>query len=173
MATKEALSLFLTSLDAKDYYAILRVARDADPAAIKAAFHAFSLLYHPDLFVDSPPDVGGVAAEIYKRGVEAYGCLSRPAQRARYDRALGRGKIRLEPWLPSTRPPAPPSRTLEEIARGPRAKQFAAKAERLIAVGRLADARVALVSACQSDPDNEELAERLQLVYEALALEPP
>ena len=31
MATKEALSLFLTSLDAKDYYAILRVARDADP----------------------------------------------------------------------------------------------------------------------------------------------
>jgi hypothetical protein len=29
------------------------------------------------------------------------------------------------------------------------------------------------VSACQSDPDNEELADRLQLVYEVLALEPP
>jgi hypothetical protein len=31
---------------------------------------------------------------------------------------------------------------------------------------------VQLVTACQCEPDNEELAERLQILYEALALEP-
>jgi len=31
---------------------------------------------------------------------------------------------------------------------------------------------VALVSACQDEPDNTELAERLQIIYEVLALEP-
>jgi hypothetical protein len=46
------------------------------------------------------------------------------------------------------------------------------KADRLIAVGKLEEARVHLVTACQSEPDNEELAERLQILYEALALEP-
>ena len=36
----------------------------------------------------------------------------------------------------------------------------------------LDDARVQIVSACQCEPDNAELAERLQILYEVLALEP-
>jgi hypothetical protein len=32
---------------------------------------------------------------------------------------------------------------------------------------------VQLVGACQCEPYNEELVERLQILYEALALEPP
>ena len=63
-------------------------------------------------------------------------------------------------------------RTLEMVARTTRGRQVAVKADRLIAVGKLEDARVQLVTACQSEPDNEELAERLQILYEALALEP-
>jgi curved DNA-binding protein CbpA len=172
MATKDALVLFLSSLDKKSYYEILRVPRACSPAEIKVAFHAFSLLYHPDCYVDSPREVGGVASEIYKRGVEAYRCLSARPTRERYDRALARGKIRIEPWLPSTRPPPPPQRTLEMIAKTPQAKKFAEKADRLIAIGRLDDARLQLVSACQCEPYNEELAERLRFVYEAIALEP-
>lgn len=173
MATKEALLLFLSSVDKKTYYDILRVSQDGSPAAIKSAFHAFSLIYHPDRYVDSSGEVGAVASEIYKRGVEAYRCLSGRATRERYDRALARGKIRIGLWLPSTRPPPPPVRTLEMIAQTPRGKKFAEKGERLIAIGRLDDARVQLVSACQCEPDNAELAERLQFLYEALALEPP
>ncbi len=173
MATKEALLLYLSSIDKKNYYEILRVSPDAPPEGIKRAFHSFSLLYHPDLFVDSPKEVGAVASEIYKRAVEAYRCLSRRAERDRYDRAVARGKIRIEPWIPSTRPPPPPVRTLETIARTARAKTFATKAERLIAIGRLAEARLELVTACQSDPGNDELEERLRFLYEAIALEPP
>jgi curved DNA-binding protein CbpA len=173
MATREALALFLSSIDRKNYYDVLRAPGDATPAEIKSAFHAFSLLYHPDVYVGSPEEVRAVASEIFKRGVEAYRCLSRREPRERYDRALARGKLRIEPWLPSTRPPPPPPvRTLEMIARTPRAKKLADKADRLIAIARLDDARVELIGACQCEPANEELAERLAFLYEALALEP-
>ena len=172
MATREALTLYLSSLEKKNYYEILGSTHDASPDAIKAGFHSFSLLYHPDAFVDSPMEVAELASEIYKRGVEAYRCLSRRDSRARYDRALARGKIRLDIWLPSTPPPMPPVRTLEMIARTPRAKKLADKADRLISAGMLEGARIELISALQCEPDNEELAERLRFLYEALALEP-
>jgi curved DNA-binding protein CbpA len=174
MASTEALSLFLESLPKRSYYDILRVQRTAKPREVKAAFHDFSLLYHPDRHVGASAEVVRLAAEIYKRGVEAYGCLSRPPLRARYDRALGEGRLRLDASavaedLP---PPPPPVRTLEMVATTPRGKQHAVKADRLIAIGKLDDARVQLVSACQCEPYNGELAERLQALYEALALEP-
>jgi curved DNA-binding protein CbpA len=173
MATKDALLLFLSSLEKKTYYQVLRIAREADPAAVKAAFHDFALLYHPDRYVDSPEEVREAATEIFKRGVEAYRCVSRRSTRERYDRAVARGKVRMDAALPSTRPPPPVMRTLEMIAQTPRAKQRADKADRLIAVGRLDEARVQLVGACHDEPGNEELAERLQFLYSALALEPP
>lgn len=173
MSSADALRVFLGSLERKSYYEILRVGHGADAAAVKSAFHEFSLMYHPDRYVDSPPDVAEVASEIFKRGVEAYRCLSRKASRERYDRALGRGKLRTEATRPSTLPPPPPPvRTLEDVARTPRGKQLALKADRLISAGKLAEARVQLVSACQDEPDNTELAERLQIIYEVLALEP-
>jgi curved DNA-binding protein CbpA len=172
MASREALEVFLQSLARKSYYDILRVARDASPGAVKAAFHDFSLLYHPDRYASSDAGVREAATEIYKRGVEAYRCVSRPPTRQRYDRSLARGKLRIEASRPSTVPPPPQMRTLETVARTPRAKQHAVKADRLIAVGKLEDARVQLVGACQCEPENEELAERLKILYEALALEP-
>ena len=59
------------------------------------------------------------------------------------------------------------------IAQTPRAKKLAEKADRLISIGKLEDARIELVSACQCEPANEELADRVRLLYDALALEPP
>jgi curved DNA-binding protein CbpA len=171
-AEQEALDAFLESLGKKSYYEILRISRDASRAAIQSAFHDFSLLYHPDRVVDRAPGVKRAASDIFKRGVEAYRCLSRPALRERYDRALARGRLRVDAERPSTVPPARDVRTLEAVATTERGKQMALKADRLIAIGRLDDARVQLVSACQCEPYNEELAERLQILYEALALEP-
>ncbi len=173
MSSADALLVFLRSLDQKSYYDILRIPREADAAQVKAGFHDFSLLYHPDRYVDSPPEVTGIASEIFKRGVEAYRCLSRAVTRERYDRALGRGKLRAEASRPSTAPPPPPPmRTLEDVARTPKGKQLALRADRLISAGKLDDARVQLVSALQCEPDNAELSERLQMIYEVLALEP-
>jgi hypothetical protein len=173
VASEEALTVFLRSLEHKSYYDILRVQPAGDAGAIKSAFHEFSLAYHPDRYVDSPVQVGAVASEIYKRGVEAYRCLSRKGPRERYDRALVRGHIRLEESHPSTAPPPPVVRTLEMVATTADGKRLALKADRLITAGRLDDARVQLVSAYQCEPYNTELAERLQLLYEVLALEPP
>jgi len=172
MPSRDALEVYLQSLGRKSYYDILRLPRGATPDGVKAAFHEFSLLYHPDRYVDSPLEVGVVATEIYKRGVEAYRCLSRRPLRDRYDKALARGKLRLEPSRASTAPPPPMMRTLEMVAKTARGRLVAIKADRLIAVGKLEDARVQLVTACQCEPENEELAERLQILYEALALEP-
>jgi curved DNA-binding protein CbpA len=171
MPSRDALEVYLQSLVRKSYYEILRLPRDASPARVKTAFHEFSLLYHPDRYVEWPHDVD-VATEIYKRGVEAYRCLSRGETRERYDGALGRGRLRLEPTRAATVPPPRVVRTLEMVAQTAQARALALKADRLIAVGRLEDARVQLVGACQSEPDNEELTERLHILYEALALEP-
>jgi curved DNA-binding protein CbpA len=173
MPTREALSVFLRSIEQKSYYAILRVPPDASPGDIKAAFHDFSLLYHPDRYVDSPVEIGEVATAIFKRGVEAYRCLSRAEARARYDEAQSRGALRPDGPVARKAPDPPPMRTLETIANNPHAKQYARKADRLLTIGHLEEARVQLVSACQADPYNEELSERLTLLYEALALEPP
>jgi curved DNA-binding protein CbpA len=172
MPAAEALGLFLSSLEKKSYYDILRIPPDASPVEIKMGFHAFSLLYHPDVYVEASSEVRALASEIFKRGVEAYRVLSRPERRGRYDRALAQGRIRIADWAVSTRPHPPVARTLEMIAETPRGKKLADRADRLIAIARLDDARVELAGACQCEPENIELAERLAFLYEALALEP-
>jgi curved DNA-binding protein CbpA len=172
MPSPEAFAIFLRSLDKKSYYNILRIPENADKSTIKHAFYDFANLYHPDRYVDEPASAS-IAAEVFKRGVEAYRCLSRKPLRDRYDRGLARGRLRLDATRASTLPPPPLVRTLETIARTQRAKAFATKADRFLSIGMLEEARVELASACQQEPDNAELQDRLQILYEALALEPP
>jgi curved DNA-binding protein CbpA len=161
------------SLPTLSYYAILRLEPEATPAQVKRAFHSFALRCHPDRYVDDGDEVAKAAAEVFKRGVEAYNVLSKADLRKRYDKALAAGKIRLDLDAVESAPPAaPPQRRLWEICTTPRAKQFAAKAERLIEIGKLEEARVQVVNATQEEPFNEELKERLSILYEALCLEP-
>jgi curved DNA-binding protein CbpA len=162
----------LAMSEEQSYYEILRVPSTASSADVKAAFHEFALACHPDQYVDAPADVSRAAGEVFKRGVEAYKVLTKAEWRAKYDEGLLKGKLRFVPGEAERPPPPPPTRTLEQIAKTPRAKQYALKADRLISVGKLEEARVALVTAMQDDYDNDELKERLNLLYEALALEP-
>jgi curved DNA-binding protein CbpA len=166
------LSARLAAVEDQSYYEILRVPSTSSPGDVKAAFHEFALACHPDQYVDEGLDVVLAAGELFKRGVEAYKVLTRSEWRAKYDEGLLRGKLRFVPGEVEKPPPAPAIRTLEEIAATPRAKQLAKKADRLISVGKLEEARVALVTALQDDYDNEELKERLRVLYDALALEP-
>ena len=55
--------------------------RDADAAAIKKAYRKLALQYHPD---KNPGDTA--AEEKFKEAAEAYGVLSDPEKRRRYDR---------------------------------------------------------------------------------------
>jgi molecular chaperone DnaJ len=64
----------------RDYYEILGLPRDASQEDIKAAFRKLARQYHPD--VSSEPN----AEEKFKEINEAYGILSDPEKRARYDK---------------------------------------------------------------------------------------
>ena len=161
------------SLPTLSYYAILRVPPDAGPAQVKAAFHSFALRAHPDRYVDMDAEVSRAAAEVFKRGVEAYNVLSKPELREKYDKGLAGGKLRFDPdALESVPPPPVRGKSIEDCATTPKGKQIAAKADRLISIGKLEDARIQLVNAIQEEPFNEELQERLTMLYESLCLEP-
>ena len=65
----------------EDYYDMLGVARDADPATIKSAYRKLAMECHPDRH-------GGCADQEakFKSLSEAYDCLKDPQKRAAYDR---------------------------------------------------------------------------------------
>ncbi len=155
-----------------NYYDMLRVSPGASTEAIQTAFHELSLRCHPDRFVEDGDDVTRAAAAVFKRLVEAYTILKRPHLRARYDDELRKGQLTLDEHAVQKKPTFE-QRTLYMIAKDGKAKQFAARADRLLSVGKLEEARIQLISACQNDPGNEELKERLDILYEALMLEPP
>jgi molecular chaperone DnaJ len=67
-------------LEKRDYYELLGVGRDADAAALKAAYRKLAHQYHPD------KNQGDKASEEkFKEITEAYAVLSDEQKRARYD----------------------------------------------------------------------------------------
>lgn len=67
-------------MEFKDYYAVLGVARDVDPKALKSTYRKLARKYHPDV---NPGD--SAAEERFKSITEAYEVLGDSEKRARYD----------------------------------------------------------------------------------------
>ncbi len=172
MASVEQIRAWIEVAKNKNYYEILRLQLTASDAEVKAAFHQFALRFHPDRLVDDGDDTIEVASELFKRGVEAYNVLCKHELRKRYDGELRKGRIRMDIDKMDSAPPPLPQRTLEMIAKTPQGKKYAAKADRFLSIGKLEEARVQLQGAFQCEPGNHELEERIQIIYEALALEP-
>lgn len=84
------LDAFTTS---RNKYAILGVAWDAPPEAIKRAYRRMAFLYHPDRRAVEEKQQ---AEEIFRRISRAYDTLSDPALRARYDELVRRGREDVE-----------------------------------------------------------------------------
>jgi hypothetical protein len=63
--------------NAKDYYKIMGLQRNATPEEIKKAYHKLALIHHPDK--------GGDVTKFTELG-EAYSTLSDPVKREKYDR---------------------------------------------------------------------------------------
>jgi curved DNA-binding protein CbpA len=160
------------SLESMSYYEILRLPPNASPNEVQEAFHELSLRCHPDRFVDDGPEVASAAAVVFKRAVEAYNVLRKPVLRQRYDAELMKGQVHFDEHAVQQKQVFE-QRTLFMIARTPRAKQHAARADQFLSAGKLEEARIQLISANQHDPNNDELKERLDILYEALMLEPP
>lgn len=165
--TFSVIALF-ESLDSLSYYDLLGVPPDAQPERIKESYVKLAAACHPDANRRSSPEQRAAAATVFKRVVEAYRILSSPDLRARYARALSRGKLRLDPLAKDSAPPT--LRTLETLALTPSAKQFARAADRLIGEGKLKEAKMQMTLALNCDRDNPQLAERLTMLNETLSL---
>jgi curved DNA-binding protein CbpA len=74
----------------KDYYRTLGILDDAEDIIVKAAYRALAQRYHPDKWVGDQSDATKRMAEIN----EAYGVLSDPIKREKYDKELYMYKAR-------------------------------------------------------------------------------
>lgn len=179
MAEPSTFLAWAESLAQMTYYEILRVNEDATNEEIQEAFHQLSLRCHPDRFVDDGPEVAAAASNVFKRAAEAYNVLRKPIFRQRYDKQLRQqspaqaaaAPVRFDEHKVEVKKQHV-QRTLLMIAQTPKGKKHAALADDLLTKGDLEKARIQLITATQAEPDNEELKERLQILYEALMLEP-
>lgn len=80
----------------KDYYVILGIASDATLEAVKSAFRRRAMELHPD--------TSGLESEPFLELQEAYGVLSDPERRRRYDRESHPIVTRRRPWGPTAEP---------------------------------------------------------------------
>jgi molecular chaperone DnaJ len=80
----------------KNYYVILGIASDATLEEVKSAFRRRALELHPD--------TSGLESGPFLEAQEAYGVLSDPERRRRYDRRTVPVVTRRRPWGPAAEP---------------------------------------------------------------------
>jgi curved DNA-binding protein CbpA len=98
----------------KDHYAVLGIARDADPDVVRAAYRALAKRLHPDAVAGNAE-----TASRFREISDAYSVLSRAEQRAIYDQSISEVKTSHTPDPDFARAPAPaPRNALEKIQYG-------------------------------------------------------
>lgn len=146
-------------LEQLDYYTLLQVEQGASVDQIRHAFHRFAAKYHPDRFLGSGAEGVKIerAAQIYRRGAEAYKVLCDGPRRKLYDAGLARGELRFDPNAEP--PPAPAVVGQWPIkVKNPVARPFATKAEQAFKAGDLGNAKVNLKLALSRDAGNAQIA---------------
>ena len=76
-----------------DYYALLNCRQVSSEREIKGAYHAQSLLFHPDRHATASPEVQKAKAEVFKRLGEALDILGDPQKRELYDKGFDKEAI--------------------------------------------------------------------------------
>jgi len=141
-------------LDQLDYYTLLQLDPGADRAAVKAAFHAFALRYHPDAHVGAGGEKRRRATEIYRRGAEAYEVLLDDERRAEYDRQLAEGHLRYDEEAAKKRQEPPKEPPKQFMFRSQEGKDLTQKAQAAFKAGDLTLALQHLKDARFHEPDN-------------------
>jgi len=145
-------------LEQLDYYTLLQIEGGVSADQVREAFHRFAAKYHPDRFLGAGADQAKVerAAQIYRRGAEAYKVLTDPQRRKQYDLGLARGQLRFDA---NAEPPAEPAVVGQWPikVKNPVARPFATKAEQAFKAGDFGAAKVNLKLALAKDAGNAQI----------------
>ena len=179
----EDVQALLGKIPKLSYFQILGLSHDWHKApAVKAAFHAFAALYHPDQFSGDSEIVREAAREVFKRAVEAYEVLREPELQKRYvEKYLKRGKLRLppnafgkadpnEPKKPKSLPPEPKPKTWVDEMTTADGRQVAARIERMITGNNLQPAYQQFGILEQIEPDNPAVKRKLALLKKRMGI---
>ena len=157
-------------LEQLDYYALLGLTPAANTDEVRRAFHRFAAKYHPDRFVGGGASAEKVdrAAQIYRRGAEAYKVLTDPRHRKTYDLQRATGQLRFDATAEASVEPSSKNRWPIKV-KNPLARPFAVKAEQAYKAGDWGTAKVNLKMALSKDTGNVQLAQLLAEVEQKLA----
>jgi len=160
-------------LEQLDYYALLKVDAGASSDAIRRAFHRFAAKYHPDRFVAAGEGAERVeqAAEIYRRGAEAYRVLCNPQHRRLYDAGLPEGRLRFDASDPEPASLQNQARFPVRV-RNPAARPFALKAEQAYGRADWPTCRLNLRLALGKERENPQIEALLAMVEAQLESAP-
>ncbi len=164
------------ALEHADYFTLLDVPvpkageKELSEADLRRAFHAFAERFHPDHYRSADREAQEAAAAVFRRGSEAYRVLKDPVLRKRYAEKLATGDTRLShaDIVDAARPPASTDKIID-VVKLPISRQFAAKADELIAAGYLRGAKMQLDILGMREPNNPLLKQRIQELAEKLA----
>jgi len=154
-------------LDQLDYYTLLGVDDAANVDAIRKAFHAFALKFHPDRHASASAEKRERAGTIYRRGAEAYRVLQDAELRRHYDTQLASGKLRFDAERAGKQQrTATPSGAIS--VKNALARPFVTKADQALRGGDLKTARLNLQIAMKHEPDSALLQAKLASVEQQL-----
>jgi curved DNA-binding protein CbpA len=157
------------SLDAMDYFEVLRLPQTAGAAEVKAAYYRESRAYHPDRFAALPSaELRDLIGRIYRRINEAYTVLRDDAKRQRYlgdvagpDRAR---KLRFTEVEEAAVKDAQKRKLEEQLGTTPNGRKLFAAALKDVEAQRWEAAERALKSALMYEPGNARFKELLARV---------
>lgn len=170
------LELRTAQLNALDYFEILRVPHDIEPAEIKRAFYRESRLYHPDRFFHvSDQKLKERVHDLYKRITEAYFVLRDDTKRRQYladvtgpERAQ---KLRFNEAAEAESKAASRKEQQEQIGSTPKGRQFYQTGTADLDAGRLSAAERNLRMALTYEPANARYKEKLAEAQKRLQAE--
>lgn len=155
-----------SQLDELDYFEVLKIPKDAAPAAIKKAFYSESRTYHPDRFYQlESKELKERVHELYKRITEAYYVLRDDTKRKKYladvtgpERAQ---KLRFTENSEAETKAAVRKEQEEQIGTHPKGRQFYQLGASDFDAGRWSSAERNLKMALTYEPANARYKEKL------------
>ena len=161
----------LDKVDEQNYFQILGLKDGAKHHRLVKAYDLLSQRYHPDRYRQFRDKKWGKAIHekattLYKVMTEAYQVLADRKLRARYEKALEEGEIRLSPDETSSQDTGPKS--VDSLGETAASKKFLKLAQSDLAGQRLESALQNLKFAQSMEPDNSAIAEKIAEVEEKL-----